>query len=187
MNKFLLFIALLLAPIPVFADQKPNPMFASDSQDSILFYAGQGTGRGTLFKLVQPGLWQFMPQTVMMLQYSQPMDIFRLPGRRNIHVVHNMAYETDDGLSFSALGISLDVALFNWRGFYLGIGLGPYMRDERDDCVESRLVFGEKFFIGKNISDRWRVEFMTLHFSNGNFTPKNDGFNYAGLAINYSF
>ena len=86
-----------------------------------------------------------------------------------------------------AVGISWDVAVINWNGFYLGVGIGPYMRDSRDRYVESRLVFGEKFFIGKNLTDRWRAEFFTLHFSNADFTEINRGFNYTGLAINYSF
>ena len=49
------------------------------------------------------------------------------------------------------------------------------------------LVFGEKVFIGKNINENWHVELFTLHFSNGNFTPANEGFNFAGLSIGYKF
>lgn len=189
MKKLFPILTILCAlPITAIADDvRPNPMFADGTQNSLSLYIGQGTGSGTLFKLVQPGLWEFSSQTVFMAQYSQPMKIFRLPSRMNLNVVSNQGYRSNDGLSFFAMGISWDVALLNWRGFYLGVGIGPYMRDKRDDCVESRLVFGEKFFIGKNITDRWRMELFTLHFSNGNFTDKNDGFNYAGLAVNYSF
>ena len=164
-----------------------NPMFANDTQNSIMLYAGQGTGSGSLFKLVDPFMWEIEPMTMLMAQYSQPMKIFRLPSRMNLSYVQNFAYRHTHGLSFMAIGISWDLAIVNWNGFYIGFGIGPYMRDSKDEYVESRLVFGEKVFIGKNISDRWRTELFTLHFSNGDFTEINHGFNYTGLAINYSF
>lgn len=164
-----------------------NPMFAENTENSIALYIGQGTGSGTLFKLVDPILWSFESMTNLMLQYSQPMDIFRLPSRMNFNIVQNFGYHNTEGLSFTAIGVSWDVAIINWRGFYVGFGVGPYMRDSKDRYVESRLVFGEKFFIGKNISDNWRAEIFTLHFSNGDFTETNHGFNFAGLAVSYSF
>lgn len=121
------------------------------------------------------------------LQYSQPMEIFRLPARMNFNLVQNFGYNNDKGLSFFAVGVSWDIALLSWNGFYVGIGVGPYMRDSRDRYVESRLVFGERFFIGKNVSDRWRIEYFTQHYSNGDFTETNRGFNFTGFAINFSF
>lgn len=184
MKKSFLFLYALLYAQAAFAN---NPMFANNTQNSITLYTGQGTGSGSLFKLVDPFMWDFEPMTMLMLQYSQPSELFRLPSRINLSFVQNFGYHHDHGLSFMAIGISWDVAIINWKGFYLGGGIGPYMRDSRDRYVESRLVFGEKFFIGKNITDRWRAEFFTLHFSNGDFTEINRGFNYTGLAINYSF
>lgn len=185
MKKFIPFI--LCAILPLYASAAQNPMFGPGDENSIMIYAGQSTGSGTLFKLIQPSLWEFGPQTLFMAQYSQPMTIFRLPARQNLAAVTSIAYESNHGLSFSAVGISWDVSLFDYRGFYIGAGLGPYMRDSRDRWVDSRLVFGEKFFIGKNIGDDWRIEFFTLHFSNGDFTDVNKGFNYTGLAVSYSF
>lgn len=164
-----------------------NPMFAKDDINSFGIYIAQGTGSGTLFKLFKPDLWDFSPMTMVMLQYSQPTTFFRLPARQNISFVQNTAYNSGVGLSFSALGTSLDASLFNWRGFYTGLGIGVYMRDNRDRWVESRLVFGEKFFIGKTVSEKCRIEFFTQHFSNGNFTDKNEGFNFTGLSAIYSF
>lgn len=185
MKKTMAIFALMVF-LPSFA-MASNPMFAENTENSIALYIGQGTGSGTLFKLVDPVLWNFESMTNLMLQYSQPMEIFRLPSRMNFNLVQNFGYHNTKGLSFTAIGVSWDVAIINWRGFYLGLGVGPYMRDSKDRYVESRLVFGEKFFIGKNISDNWRAEIFTLHFSNGDFTETNHGFNFAGLAINYSF
>ncbi len=184
MKKSFLFLYALLYAQAAFAN---NPMFANNTQNSITLYTGQGTGSGSLFKLVDPFMWDFEPMTMLMLQYSQPSELFRLPSRINLSFVQNFGYHHNHGLSFMAVGISWDVAVINWNGFYLGVGIGPYMRDSRDRYVESRLVFGEKFFIGKNLTDHWRTEFFTLHFSNGDFTEINRGFNYTGLAINYSF
>ena len=61
------------------------------------------------------------------------------------------------------------------------------MRDSGDKYVSSRLVFGERVFVGKRISDNLATELFTLHFSNGDFTEPNRGFNFVGIAINYSF
>ena len=177
----------LLCTLPVTAMAKTNPFFPGDKINSIGGYVAQSTGSGTLFKLVEPWLWEFNPQTLFMFQYAQPTEIFRLPARINLNFVQNVAYHSGRGLSFFAAGISWDVALLQWRGFYTGIGIGPYMRDSRDRWVSSRLVFGERFFIGHKISDNMTAEFFTQHFSNGNFTDLNLGFNFIGVAFNYSF
>ena len=186
MKKFIA-VFLSIACTSAFADTDINPMFGTDNENAIALYVSQGTGAGTLFKLVDPFMWEFEPMTNLMLQYSQPMEIFRLPSRMNLSVVQNLGYHHTQGLSFTAIGVSWDVALLNWRGFYLGIGIGPYMRDSRDRYVQSRLVFGERVFIGKNIGNDWHIELFTQHFSNGDFTEINRGFNFTGLAVNYSF
>lgn len=176
---------MIMTPLISFA--RENPMFGKDNQNSISLYTAQGTGSGTLFKLVAPGLWEINRMTIFMLQYSQPTTIFRLPGRQSLHFVQNVAYGSKGGLSFGAAGVSWDASFFDWKGYYIGFGLGPYLRDSRDRWVESRLVFGEKFFIGKSLSDRWSAEIFTIHFSNGNFTQKNEGFNFAGFSLGYKF
>jgi len=183
-NYFLTFCILTILPISAMA--KSNVMFG-DKINSMTFYLAQGVGSGTLLKLIQPGLWDFNPQTFTMLQYSQPMQLFRLDSRLNLNAVQNFGYKSSDGLSFFAMGISIDTALLQYDDWYMGLGIGPYMRDNRDRWVESRLVFGEKVFIGKNINENWHVELFTIHFSNGNFTPVNEGFNFAGLSIGYKF
>lgn len=185
MKKFIVLLSLIALPLSARADE--NPMFCDGCINSVALFASQGTGSGTLFKLVDPILWEFQSMTNFNFQYSQPMEIFRLPSRINFNLVQNFGYEHDRGLSFFAIGVSWDIALLSWNGFYLGFGVGPYMRDSRDRYVDSRLVFGERFFIGKDVSDRWRIEWFTQHFSNGNFTDTNLGFNFTGFAVNFSF
>lgn len=164
-----------------------NPMFADNNWNSVGILVAQSTGHGDLGHLLWPWDWKIGPSTMLMLQYSQPTQILRLPARVNIHVLQNIAYNSADDTSFGAVGIAWDVVVFQKCGWYAGVGIGPYMRDSGDRYVESRLVFGERAFVGKNITDTVRAELFTIHFSNGDFTELNRGFNFLGLGINYSF
>jgi hypothetical protein len=182
--KKIIAILFMALPIGAFAE---NNVFFGEHDNLITLYAAQSTGSGSLLKLVQPGIWDFAPQTFVMFQYSQPMKFFRLDSRLNLNVGQNFAYNSSRGLSFLGIGISIDSALLQYHGWYMGIGIGPFMRDEMDRWVESRLVFKEKFFIGKSFANNWNIEFATIHFSNGNFTPANQGFNFAGVSVGYKF
>lgn len=164
-----------------------NPMFGTHHENYVALHAGPGTGSGSLLKLIYPGEWDFSPMTFIGASYGQPMTIFKMPARMNLNLIQNIAYHSCDGLSFFGVGISWDVAVFNWHGWYVGGGIGPYYRDNHDRWVSSRLFFGEKFFVGKSITDYLRIEFFTLHFSNGDLTETNRGFNFTGLSVGYSF
>lgn len=164
-----------------------NPMFARGAKNSVSLHIAQGTGSGSLLKLFNPFVWDISPMTMIMVQYAQPTEIMRLPARFSANIVQNTAYNSGRGLSFLAGGLSWDIAPLSYDGWYIGVGIGPYYRDNRDRWVSSRLFFGEKLFIGKNITENWRTEIFTIHFSNGDFTPINRGFNFAGIALNYSF
>lgn len=179
-------IAIVLATLSTGALAETN-VFFGDKMNSITLYAQQSVGSGTLLKLVQPGLWDFCPQTFIMAQYSQPIQFFRLDSRLNLNIGNNFAYKSSDGLGFLGIGISVDSALLQYKGWYIGIGIGPFMRDSRDRWIESRLVFQEKFFIGKSFANNWNIEIATIHFSNGNFTSVNEGFNFTGISIGYKF
>lgn len=170
--------------VPAFAETN---VFFGDKINSITLYGTQSTGSGSLLKMIQPGIWDISPQNFIMFQYSQPMKFFRLDSRLNLNIGQNFAYNSSRGLSFFGMGISVDSALLQYNNWYMGIGIGPFMRDGMDYWVESRLVFEEKFFIGKVINDRWNFEIATIHFSNGNFTNKNEGFNFAGISVGYKF
>ena len=184
MKKLSIFICLfILFPVMGYA----NPMFGAGDINSVALYLSQGIGPGNMVKMVYPPRWGFSPMTNIMVQYSQPVEILRLPSRINVSAVQNFGYGAHGGLNFSAVGLSWDIALVSWCGFYLGAGVGPYMRNRADRYVGSRLVAGEKFFIGKNIGENFRAEIYTLHFSNGDLAEPNRGFNFAGLAGIYSF
>lgn len=180
-------VGLILLPILTTSAFAESNVFFGEKINSITLYGAQSTGSGTLLKLVQPGLWQINPQTILIAQYSQPVKFFRLDSRLNLNLGQNIGYESSHGLSFLGIGISIDSALFQYNNWYIGIGLGPFMRNKMDRWVESRLVFEEKVFIGKNISPNWNAEIFTVHYSNGNFTEKNAGFNFFGAGIGYKF
>lgn len=164
-----------------------NPMFGDGHENLVSLSVGPGIGDGSLLKLIYPGEWKFVPMTMIMGTYSQPMTIFKIPARMNATVIQNIAYNSAKGLSFIGVGLSWDVVAFDWNGWYVGGGLGPYYRNNYDRWVSSRLVFGEKLFIGKNITDCLRMEMYTLHFSNGDLTDTNLGFNFWGFSVGYSF
>ncbi|MBO7066990.1 MAG: acyloxyacyl hydrolase [Alphaproteobacteria bacterium] len=185
MNKVLIATTFAILSGAAFATE--NPMFGVDTKNSIALNIAQSTGSHNIRKLVWFPDWEISPQTFVMLTYAQPMEILRLPSRMNISVVQNIAYESSKGLSFIGVGASWDIALVQYHGFYLGIGIGPYYRDNHDRWVSSRFMFGEKVFLGKNITDRWHGELFTIHFSNGDLTEINHGFNFVGIGVNYSF
>ena len=184
MKKFATILCLSVFLSPAFAE---NNVFFGEQINSMTIYAAQSTGSGSLLKLIQPGLWDFSPQTFLMAQYSQPMKFFRLDSRLNLNITQNIAYKSSHGLNFFSMGVSIDTALLQYHDWYTGIGIGPYMRDNMDRWVDSRLVFGEKVFIGKSINKNWNIELFTIHFSNGNFTKTNKGFNFVGFGIGYKF
>ena len=82
----------IAAIIPLCASASYNPMFGDNHKNSVSVHLGQGTGPGSLFKLVNPGQWDFMPQTMIMAQYSQPMTLFRLPAREMLFHFHGAAF-----------------------------------------------------------------------------------------------
>lgn len=182
--KKIAMILMATLTMPAMADSN---IFFGDKINAITIYGAQSTGSGALLKLIQPGIWDFNPQTFVMAQYSQPMKFFRLDSRLNLNIGQNIAYRSSNGLSFFGMGISIDSALVQYHDWYFGIGIGPFMRNKMDRWVESRLVFKEKVFIGKNFAENWHFEIFTVHFSNGNFTDKNVGFNFFGAGIGYKF
>ena len=106
-----------------------NPLFAPGTENSIGIFIGQSTGDGDLGHLINPFDWDISPMTFFGIQYSQPTTILRMPSRINVEAMQNIAYDSASGASFGAVGISWDIALFSWCGFYVGAGLGEYLRD----------------------------------------------------------
>ena len=111
MKYIFAFLCATFLVMPAMADSN---IFFGDKDNSITLYGTQSTGSGSLLKLIQPGIWDFSPQTFLMAQYSQPMKFFRLDSRLNLNVGQNIAYKSSKGLSFFGVGISIDSALLKY-------------------------------------------------------------------------
>ncbi|MCL1785754.1 MAG: acyloxyacyl hydrolase [Alphaproteobacteria bacterium] len=177
MKKILFAAALAMIGRPVFADcacsNKTNVMFG-DEINQFAVYLGKGMGNSMTSKL----------NGIMMLQYSQPIEFMRRDSRINIQTGISGGEAADTWL-FS--GMSLDVALLSWNSFYLGAGFGGFIRDKETEFLDSWFTFGEKAFIGYKFENNFGLEFFIQHFSNGNLTDINKGYNFTGLTVTYSF
>ena len=120
------------------------------------------------------------------------MELFRLPGRYSIHFGGALGFREHDGEdwhSYSNImaGLSADVALVHTDRFYFGTGLGAFEKSRVDVRQDSRFMFQLKLFAGYRVSSMWSIELFTQHFSNGNLTPINKAYNFAGLALLMNF
>ena len=183
-KKIITFILSILFWSPAFG----NAFFDKGCQDAVALYIGQSIGILSMPEVFTPHKWEFERMTMVGFQYSQPGTFFRLPMRQNLNIVNNIDYSRNpSGKSFVMAGISWDAAIVDWRGFYFGLGIGPYYRDLKDSRVGSRMMFGEKIFMGYKIEKNTALEFFFQHFSNGDFAEPNLGFNYIGLAGVFNF
>jgi len=64
MKKYITIILAIITLPALGADN--NPMFGKNADNAIALYVSQGTGPGSLFKLVDPFLWDFEPMTMAM-------------------------------------------------------------------------------------------------------------------------
>ena len=120
---------------------------------------------------------------LLMLHYSQPIQFFRLDARQNLHLGY--IFSESDPWYFG--GMSFDAALLSWNKFYIGAGIGAYIRNASTQRLDSRFTFGEKVFIGYQITKKFSTELFVQHYSNGDLTDKNLGYNFAGLSFNMNF
>lgn len=167
MKYQLLFLGLLVTVSRPVAAYDLNPMFG-DYHSQIGVYGGYAVGGTAPEHFNGYGL----------VQYSQPMSIFRLPGRRNIHA----GYVNSRSDPWYMAGGSLDVALLSTNRTWFGIGIGANYRNTDTAGMNSRLIFGERVFIGYRMTDNFNLEIYAQHYSNGDLSEKNKGYNFIGLA-----
>lgn len=195
MGKKLLILCVLFASTSARADvlfnNDKNPFFG-DAKNQVGLYVSASTGGTKLMNLIWPGRWESEPFGYIMAQYSQPAQILRLPSRFNIQVGYTIGWGKHDGedwhdYSMPVFGFSWDVSVLQWRNFYAGAGLGLSYKSKEDVRQDSRLVLGTKVFIGYRIDDRLSAEIFTMHYSNGDLTPVNNSYNFAGVSMLYNF
>lgn len=168
-----------------------DPFFRG-AKNQIGIYGAFGTGGSSLKNLVLPTEWEFVPFGMATMEYSQPATFFRMPARANLHAGWTFGWGRKDGedwrdYTWPMIGLSWDVALLTWRGIYAGAGLGAFIKWRTDARQDSRFVFGTKTFVGYRLSRALSAEVFTQHFSNGNLTPVNGAYNFAGISILVNF
>jgi hypothetical protein len=168
------FVFFLLLPKKISA-QIPNPAFC-EKNNQASFHFGQSM-RGNLENLFLFGL-----------NYSQPDQFFRLPGRINVEF---MTQRGTNGFSKYnqniIFGFSQDlISPAVWR-MYGGINLGIYIKSQTTDRISSRFTFGERAFLGFRVIDALVLELFARHFSNGDLTNINAGQNFVGLSAMWNF
>lgn len=176
MRKILILPVILSMSFNAFAaesDGDINNIFFGDKQNQIS--ASVGSSFGSMSPELDSGF--------LMLQYSQPTQIFRLDGRWNLNA---SMVANPDNVWFMG-GVSFDVALLSWRDLYFGAGIGAYIRTDRTERLDSRFTFGERAFIGYKLTDTVNIEFFVHHFSNGDITDKNLGYNFFGVSASWNF
>jgi len=166
-----------------------NPIMG-DAQNQIGLTYGRSTGPGG--SLLSSLTFTFGPENrgedfnYVMLQYSQPTTFFRLPARLNGTVGLTFG-NVPDAPSQGIAGISEDVAILHWRGFYYGYGLGGAIQGRVTKRQNSQFFFNAKSFLGYRISNSWSVEVVGIHYSNAGLQNPNRGYNFFGLTGLYSF
>ncbi|MDR1494723.1 MAG: acyloxyacyl hydrolase [Rickettsiales bacterium] len=162
-----------------------NPIFG-EAQNQISLHLGQGLGSGgapfSIFKFDKKpnGFYLFS------VQYSQPDTNFRLAGRRNLEFMILKGFGAEYKYSQSMFGASWDILLLWGERMYLGVSLGAYIKSKIDEWIDSRFTFGERMFVGCRFQ-RLNLEIFVRHFSNGDLTTINHGYDFVGtaLALNY--
>ncbi|EMZ39966.1 hypothetical protein C826_00792 [Helicobacter bilis WiWa] len=101
---------------------------------------------------------------------------------------------SEKALNQLIFGVSQDIVLSIPRtNLYAGVGIGIYIRTLLDSRMNSAFTFGEKVFIGYNYTVANKggggisCEIFVKHYSNGDLTPLNKGFNFFGASVGYSF
>ncbi|MDR3011725.1 MAG: hypothetical protein LBU70_00725 [Chitinispirillales bacterium] len=177
LNLGLLCVVLLGFPIAASAAQISNPTF-NVKQNQISLAFGQS---------VQNNFEKF---SIITFCYSQPNEFFRLPGRRNIELItmrggRGSSYQPNTqslifGLSQDAMSPAV------WR-MYLGINFGIYVESPISDRINSRVTFGERIFIGVNVTDNIVFELYNRHLPSGSLVYENSRQGFAGLSAMWNF
>jgi hypothetical protein len=185
MKRIIIFLFALTAALPAAAG---NNLFFGETKNQFGFQAGQSVGKGGFWRLVPGNDWELESFQNYSVQYSQEFDFFRIPSRQNIHLGVFAAYKNDIKEAVDPVaGMSWDVPLLRYDGFYFGGGLGVYIKLTHSGRQDSLFMFGEKLFLGYRVSEKFSMELYTQHFDNAGLTPVNGGYTFFGLAALWNF
>lgn len=188
MNRIVsVFVILATSACAAHAENKFNPFFNA-SQHQIAFNIGAGVNSGFLI----PPPTQFVPFTMLHVQYSQPTTFFKLPARQSLNIVQTIGFGTKYGwhwrdFTIPIAVISQDVAIAHGKNWYFGPGIGIGMQGKENDRISSKLLFSLKIIGGYRITPHTAIELFMQHFSNGCTTEDNHSYAFFGTGVTYSF
>ncbi len=184
MRKFIipLCISLYMAPAVAY-----NP-FMGDAENQIGINFATGVNSGFLI----PPPTQFVPFTILTLQYSQPTTFFRAPARQTINIAQTFGFGDKygwhwDDFTIPMIYLTEDIALACTERTYFGVGAGVGLQAQQNDRIGSKLLFQFKLTAGYRINERINVELFAQHFSNANTADANHSYGFYGIGLLYNF
>ncbi len=164
-----------------------NP-FMGDYQNQIAVNFAGGVNSGFLI----PPPSQFVPFTILNIQYSQPTTFFKVPARQSINIAQTFGFGEKYGWNWDAFTIPMiylseDIALYCSERFYAGVGAGVGLQGKQNDRIGSKLLFQFKLTGGYRINEQTSVEIFIQHFSNANTDRDNHSYGFYGAGIVYNF
>ncbi|PAF43248.1 hypothetical protein BJI48_05645 [Helicobacter sp. 11S02596-1] len=89
-----------------------------------------------------------------------------------------------DGIAYNQVGIGVaqEVLTPTWCHMALGVSLGIYIRNHRDERIGSNFTFGERLFLSID-TKRLVYEIFARHYSNGALATPNAGYTSVGLSL----
>jgi hypothetical protein len=174
MNKALIVAAILICSGATAIEAKSNVFFGEGNISQIGFSGGTGSQE----EGDQHGAREFLA-----LHYAQPTEVFRLPAR----IAIEGAALVGEGVKWNMAGIFWDMAPIKYNRFYLGVGIGGYIRSKITPRLDTKFTFGEKVFAGYRIMDDFSLELFARHISNGTISERNLGYNFFGIEAMTNF
>lgn len=172
-----LIAAIGITSLPALSDEVKQDNVFSGNENQISLSIGASTRSDTI-----EDLYAFN------FQYSQPNSFFNLPGRLNAELGGFFSGDSElEQYNLGIAGLSQDILHSFGDQFYVGVGLGGYIKSESTNRVSSKFTFGEKVFLGYNLNENSNVEVFVRHYSNGTITEFNSGQNFAGLSLTYNY
>ncbi len=180
-------ISMYMAPGMAAYNPEYNPFMGnSDNQIAVNFAGGVNSG----FLIPSPS--QFVPFTILNVQYSQPTTFFKIPARQSINVAQTFGFGDKygwhwDNFTIPMIYLSEDIAMYSGDRTYIGIGAGVGLQAQQNERIGSKLLFQFKVTAGYRINECWNMEIFAQHFSNANTDINNHSYGFYGAGITYNF
>ncbi|MDR1027749.1 MAG: hypothetical protein LBL46_05020, partial [Rickettsiales bacterium] len=105
----------------------------------------------------------FVAPMAATIQYSQPLQVFRIDSRINAQLTGKFGKDTTGALTspaYAIYAVQFDIAPISIGRFYAGVGVGAGERTwgKKEDGI-SKFLFGQKAFVGYKFAENYAAEF----------------------------